>query len=292
MKTQVNKLDGTKRELNIEVNGDIVKNKFEEAFKKIAQEAKVKGFRQGHTPRDILEKNFSSRAHQLVAEELVPDTYNEAIKQEGLDVVEMPSITEVKLERDSLSFKATVEINPDITLGVYKGLKVNYKKAQVSIDEIKLHLDSLKEARKISDLDDKFAKGLGYPDLAVFQQAVERQLLLQKEGQERQKAENDIIQGLLKGLDFKLPQSMVNRQLEELLRQAKLDLALKGFPKEKIEEQEKVFLEKLQPQAREQVKIYLVLAAVAKKENIPLDDHMPAKVMELLLREADWAQVT
>jgi FKBP-type peptidyl-prolyl cis-trans isomerase (trigger factor) len=292
MKTQVNKLDGTKRELNIEVNGDIVKNKFEEAFKKIAQEAKVKGFRQGHAPRDILEKNFSSRAHQLVAEELVPDTYNEAIKQEGLDVVEMPSITEVKLERDSLSFKATVEINPDITLGVYKGLKVNYKKAQVSADEIKRHLDSLKEARKISDLDDKFAKGLGYPDLAVFQQAVERQLLLQKEGQERQKAENDIIQGLLKGLDFKLPQSMVNRQLEELLRQAKLDLALKGFPKEKIEEQEKAFLEKLQPQAREQVKIYLVLAAVAKKENIPLDDHMPSKVMELLLREADWAQVT
>ncbi len=288
MKTQVKKLDGTKRELNIEVNGDIVKNKFEEAFKKIAQEAKVKGFRQGHAPRDILEKNFSSRAHHLVAEELVPDTYNEAIKQEGLDVVEMPSITEVKLERDSLSFKATVEINPDITLGEYKGLKVNYKKAQVSADEVKRHLDSLKEARKISDLDDKFARALGYPDLAVLQQAVERQILLQKEGQERQKTENDIIQGLLKGLDFKLPQSMVNRQLEELLRQAKLDLALKGFPKEKIEEQEKAFLEKLEPQAREQVKIYLVLAAIAKKENIPLDDHMPSKVMELLLREADW----
>jgi len=288
MKTQVKKLDATKREISIEVSGDIVKNKFEEAFGKITQEAKVKGFRQGHAPRDIVEKNFSSQAHQLVVEELIPDTYNEAIKQEGLDVVEMPSITEVKLERDSLSFKATVEINPEIVLGKYNGLKLHYKKAEVLPDEIKRHIDSLKEARKAAELDDKFARGLGYPDLLELQKAVERQILLQKESQERQKAENDIIQGLLKDMDFKLPQSMVNRQLQDLLRQAKLDLALKGVPKEKIDEQEKAFLEKLEPQAREQVKIYLVLAAIAKKENIPLDDHMPSKVMELLLREADW----
>ncbi len=288
MKTQVKKLDATKREISIEVSGDIVKNKFEEAFGKITQEAKVKGFRQGHAPRDIVEKTFSSQAHQLVVEELIPDTYNEAIKQEGLDVVEMPSITEVKLERNSLSFKATVEINPEINLGKYNGLKLHYKKAEVSPDEIKRHIDSLKEARKAAELDDKFARGLGYPDLSELQKAVERQILLQKESQERQKAENDIIQGLLKDMDFKLPQSMVNRQLQDLLRQAKLDLALKGIPKEKIDEQEKAFLEKLEPQAREQVKIYLVLAAIAKKENIPLDDHMPSKVMELLLREADW----
>ena len=149
MKTQVKKLDGTKREISIEVSGDIVKNKFEEAFGKIAQEAKVKGFRQGHAPRDIVERNFSSEVHQLVTEELVPDTYNEAIKQEGLDVVELPSITEVKLERDSLFFKATVEINPQIPLGEYKGLKLNYKKAEVSPDEVRRHIDSLKEARKI-----------------------------------------------------------------------------------------------------------------------------------------------
>lgn len=110
MKTEVKNLEGSKREVIVEISGEIVKNKFEEVFKKITQEAKVKGFRQGHAPRDIIEKNFSGQAHQMVVEELVPDIYNEAIKKEGLDVLELPSISDVKLESDTLSFKATVEI--------------------------------------------------------------------------------------------------------------------------------------------------------------------------------------
>ena len=49
-------------------------------------------------------------------------------------------------------------------------------------------------------------------------------------------------------------------------------------------------LKEIEPNARRQVKVYLILAEVAKKENIPLDDHMPAKAIELLLKEADWQQ--
>lgn len=289
MKTEVKKLEGSKRELHIQVDGDIVKNKFVEVFEKITKEAKVKGFRQGNAPRDIIEKNYSSQAHQMVVEELVPGLYDEAIKKEALDVLELPSISDVKIEKDSLSFKATVEITPEINLPKYKGLKAGYAKQEVSPDEVKRKLDGLKESRKAEALDDKFARSLGYPDLAEFEKVLEKQIYLQKESEARQKLEQGIIDTLLKGLDFKLPQSLVDRQLQDLVRQTKLDLALKGFPKDKIDEQEKLFIEKLEPQAKEQVRVYLVLAAIAKKENITLDDHMPSKVMELLLREADWA---
>jgi len=47
-------------------------------------------------------------------------------------------------------------------------------------------------------------------------------------------------------------------------------------------------IQQLEPEAKAQVKVYLVLAAIAKKENIPIDDHMPRKTMEFLLKEADW----
>jgi len=66
---------------------------------------------------------------------------------------------------------------------------------------------------------------------------------------------------------------------------------MKGVPRDKIEEQEKLILEGIQPQAKKQVKIYLVLAQIAKKEGISIDDHMPAKVMEFLLKEADWQEI-
>jgi FKBP-type peptidyl-prolyl cis-trans isomerase (trigger factor) len=288
VKTEVKKIDSTKREVSIEVSGDIVKNKFEDVFKMIAQEAKVPGFRPGHAPRDILEKNFSSLAHERTVKELIPDVYKQAIEKEGLDVIELPDIFDVKLDRNTLFFKATVEVRPQIAIKNYRGIKINYKKIEVIPDEIKRNLDSLKEARKVNAVDDGFSKSLGYPDIAELEKAVERQIFLQKENQQRQKIESEIIENILKDLDFKLPQSLVDRQLQDLVRQAKLDLALKGFPRDKIDEQEKNLTQELEPQARRQVKTYLVLAEIAKKENIPLDDHMPQKVIEFLLKEADW----
>jgi len=288
MKTEVKKIDSTKREVSIEVSGEIVKNKFEDVFKRIAKEAKVPGFRPGNAPRDILEKNFSSLAHEQALKELIPDIYKQAVEKEGLDVIELPNISDVKLDRSTLFFKAIVEVRPEIAVKNYKGIKVNCQKIEVSPDEIKRNLDSLKEARKAAAIDEGFSKSLGYPNVAELEKAVERQMLIQKENQQRQKIESEIIEHILKDLDFKLPQSLIDRQLEDLLRQAKLDLALKGFPRDKIDEQEKALVKELEPQAKSQVKTYLVLAEIAKKENIPLDDHMPQKVIEFLLREADW----
>lgn len=290
MKTEVKKIDNSKVEIIIEVTGETVKNKFEDVFKKIGQEAKAPGFRPGHVPRDILEKEFSKTAHEQVLKELIPDLYTQAVKNESLDVVDLPDISDVKLDRNNLSFKATVEVSPEIKLKSYKGIKLNYEKIGVSPDEIKRSIDALKESRKLDSLDDNFAKSLGYLNLAELEKAIERQIFIQKENQQRQKLENEILQGLTKDLDFKLPQSLVNRQLQDLLRQAKIDLAMKGASKEKIDEQEKELLKDLQPQAHNQVKIYLVLAEIAKKENIPLDNNMPRRVMELLLREANWIE--
>jgi len=289
MKSEVKKLDSTTREITIEVTGDIVKNKFEDVFKKISSEAKVPGFRPGHIPQDILEKNFSGHAHEAVLRELIPELYNKAIEKEALDVIDMPNISDVKLERNTLSFKASVEVTPEINLKNYKNIKINYKKPEVTLDDVKRFVDSLKEARKIDEVNDSFAKSLGYPTLSDLEKSLEMQLLNQKQTQERQKIENHLIETILKDLDFKVPQVMVNRQVEDMLRQTKLDMALKGMPRDKIDEQDKTLRENLQKDAQSQVKTYLVLAEIARRENIPVDEFMPRKVIELLLKEADWS---
>ena len=290
MKTEVKKLDSTKREINVAISGDLVKNKFEEVFAQIAKEAKVAGFRPGKAPRDVLEKHYASVAHEQVLKELVPDVYNQAIEAEKLDVIELPQITEVKLDRTNLSFKANVEVTPEIHVKNYKNLKIVFKKIAVSADEIKRQVDSVKESRKAESLDDKFSRSLGYPNLAEFEDAVERQIFMSKENQERKRIENALLDDLMKGLEFKLPQGLLDRQTQDMLRQTKIDLAMQGLARDKIEEQEKMILEGIEPEAKKQVKIYLVLAAIAKEEKIPIDDHMPAKVMEFLLREAVWQE--
>ena len=275
-------------ELNISIEGEIVKNKFEEVFKKIAAEAKIKGFRPGHTPRDILEKEFAGLAHEQVLKELIPDLYDQAVQKEALHVLDMPDISEVKLDRNSLSFRAQVEVTPEVGAKNYKGVKIEYKKVGVSADEIKRNIDSLKESRKADVLDDNFAKILGYPSLAELEKALERQIAAQKASSLRQDIERQVIDGISKGLDFKVPQSLVAKQLEELVHQARVELALRGMPKDNIAQQEEALRKELQPQAVNQVRVYLILSDIAKKENIPVDDSMSQKVMEFLFKEASW----
>ncbi|MCK9595073.1 MAG: trigger factor [Candidatus Omnitrophica bacterium] len=288
MKTEVKALDSSKKEIAVEVNGELVKNKFEEVFKKIAQEAKIKGFRPGHAPRDILEKEYSGLAHEQVLKELIPELYGKAVEKEGLNVLDMPDIKDVKLDRSSLSFKAEVEVYPEIEVKNYKGLKIKYKKSGVSADEIKRNLDALKESRKIDVLDDDCAKSLGYPNLAELEKTVERQLSVQKDNAQRQDGERQVVEQLTKGLEFKLPQALVGKQMEEMLRNAKMEMAIRGIPKENIAGHEKELVKELEPRAKEQVRVYLVLNAIAKKENIPTDEHMPAKVLEFVFKAAAW----
>lgn len=290
MKTEVKKLDNGKKQINVSVSGDVVKNKFEEVFGIIAKEAKVPGFRAGHVPRDILEKNFASHAHEQVLKDLVPDLYNKAIEKEAIDAVDLPEISDVKLDRSAISFTATVEVQPEIKLKDYKGVKVSYKKIEVTADDVKRSLDSFKESRKIEAIDDALARSLGFPALVDLEKSLERQLLIQKENTQRQKIEHELVEAVSKGIEFALPQSLVSKHLQELVRQTKTDLMMKGVPREKITEHENDFVKDLEPQARTQVKTYMILSAIAKKENIAQDDHMPRHVMEFLLKNATWTQ--
>ena len=288
MKTETKKVDGTIRELRVEVSGDVVKNKFDGAFKQIGAQAKYPGFRTGHVPREILEKKFYEAAHDLVLKELLPEIYNKALEQEKLDVVALPEISEVKLDQAALSFKAKVHVSPEVKLGEYKGIKLSYRRIKVDPAEIDRNLEAVKETRKAGDLDVSFARGLGYPDLVELKNAFERQIALRSDNIQRQALEDTLIEALCGKLDFKLPQPLVDRQLNDMLRQTKMDMVMKGVPAEKLEEQETELKKKLEPRARAQVKTYLVLSEIARREKIADDEHLPRNVIEFLFRNAAW----
>ncbi len=288
MKVEVKKIEQNKRKLSIEVSADIVSKKFDDIYAKIAKDAKIPGFRVGHAPRDILEKHYSSVAQEEVLKNLIPEIYDQAIDAEKLEAVDLPQITDVKLDKNMLFFNATVEIKPEITLKDYKGIKINYQEITVIPEQIKAKIDSLKESRKVANIDDTLARSLGYPSVASLEKTLDAQIYLQKENEQRIKIEQAIIKHLLSGIDFNLPASLVERQLKDMVSQTKVELALRGMSQDEVGKHADKLNEQLKPEAQERVKIYLILEAIAKKENIALDEHMPSRVMEFLLKEADW----
>ena len=290
MKTEVKKTGQHKRELTVQVEGDIVRQKFDEVYKRINKEAKVPGFRPGNVPRDILEKHYSGAAQEGVLKELLPEAYNQALGEADLHPVSLPEISQVDLGKDSLSFKANLEVRPDIDLKNYKGLKIEYKPIEVNADETNQALDKLR--KNYQQLPDKeFARSLGYPDFEELRNAIERQIYLEKTRTQQVNLENALIQQLLKQVNFQIPPSLINQQLERLAKQAQVDLALRGMSKEEIEKQEHALRENLKSESEKQVRIFLVLEEVARRENIARDDKMTKEVIEFLLRQADWIRV-
>lgn len=288
MKSEVKKIDATKVELNIEVPKEIVEKEFDDVYIKIGEAAKIPGFRPGKAPRNILEKHHSRLAQEEVIKNLVPRAYEDSVKNENLNVVELPQITDVKLESNTLFFKATVEVKPEIKLDNYKAVKIKYKKPIVTQEEVDKHLNELKDLRKASAIDDKFARSLGYNNVTDIRLSIERQLFIQKENDLKYQLQEQLLREIVGKVNFRIPQSLVERRLEELLRQAKVRMSVQGVAKEEIDSKEGEFRKRLQPEAEEQVKTFLVLEEIAKIEKIPEDEHLTERVIEFLLAEADW----
>ncbi|MFH1678825.1 MAG: trigger factor [Candidatus Omnitrophota bacterium] len=287
MKTQVKKIDQHKRELSVEVEGDIVTKKFDEVYKRIGREAKVSGFRPGNAPRDILEKHYSNLANQEALKELLPEVYSQALAEAKIEPASPPEISQVNFNKSNLSFKANLEVKPQINLSSYKGLKIEYKPIEVTGEEIKKAFDKLKENYAQMPEDD-CVHSLGYPNLEALKEVFKKQIYLEKARAQQIGIENGVIEQLLKQLDFQVPSGLINGQLERLVKQAELDLSLRGMNKEEIDKQGAAMKENLRPEAEKQVRVFLVLEEVARRENIGRDEKMSQQAVEFLLRQANW----
>ncbi|MGC1381121.1 MAG: trigger factor [Candidatus Baltobacteraceae bacterium] len=121
----------------------------ERAFRKLAKDVRLPGFRRGKVPRKIFEQTYGAQAVTSQAvDEVVPEIYAKAVREHDLEPVERPKL-EV-LEEDEgrpTRLKATVEVRPTIALGKYKGLLVPSPPVAVSDAEVERSLEALAKQR-------------------------------------------------------------------------------------------------------------------------------------------------
>ena len=287
MKVTSKKSKENKVIIDIEVPQDVVKKKFDEIYEKIGNEVKVPGYRPGKVPRPVLEQHHAKLAKEEVLKSLIPETYQESVKTENIDVIDMPEISEVKLEGHVLSYKAEVEVRPEIKIKQYQGLKIKKNEIKVEDKEIDDYLKQLKTTRPdISD--EKLAKSLGYKSKEEFLDCLQKQMYLKKENAERARLEKDLIDQLLKNSAFAAPKTLVDKRIEELKHQAEHQMMNYGLPEDRIKQRLEEFKDKFKTEAEEQVKVFLILETIAKLEKIKIDDHMVNHVVEFVFAEAEW----
>lgn len=147
MKTAVEELSPTRVKLTVEVPFDELRPSLDAAYKKVAQQVRVPGFRPGKVPARIIEQRFG---RAVVLEETlndaVPKLYSQAVDELDVFPVSQPDIEVTKIEDgDQIEFTAEVDIRPNFEVPDYAGLEVTVESAEVSDEDINVQLDALRQ---------------------------------------------------------------------------------------------------------------------------------------------------
>ncbi|HEV2783837.1 MAG TPA: trigger factor [Actinophytocola sp.] len=146
MKSTVEHLSPTRVRINVEVPFDELKPNFDRAYRKLAQQIRIPGFRPGKAPARVIESRIG-RAPILdeVVNEAIPTKYMEAVTTSELRAIGRPDIEVTKIEDgDHVAFTAEVDIRPDIDLPDFGDLSVAVDEVEVTEEEVLEQLDELR----------------------------------------------------------------------------------------------------------------------------------------------------
>lgn len=143
MKVTAERIDNHKTVLNFEIPQTEVSKAMEKAYRKLANQVNIPGFRKGKAPRKVVEMRIGKEALLDEAFEiLAPEVYTKALKEQEITPVGRPEIEVVTLAEDQpLVFKATVIKMPEVTLGQYKELAVEKNVAEITDADVDAELE-------------------------------------------------------------------------------------------------------------------------------------------------------
>ena len=147
MRSTVEPLEGNKVKLSIEVDEAEFDKAVDSAFRKIAREVRIPGFRPGKAPRKLLESRLGSQVgREQAMQDALPEWYSAAVIEHDVDVIAPPEIDITSGQEDGpVAFDAVVEVRPSVQVGGYDGLRVELDRPEVADDEIDAQVDRMRQ---------------------------------------------------------------------------------------------------------------------------------------------------
>lgn len=133
--------------LFVQVPADQVRQATENALKDIQARAKLPGFRHGKVPMDLVQKYYGDDALGKAIDGLIRKTVPQALQQEGVETVVIPSVDKVDYnDNKPLKFELKAECSPTFSLKGHKGLPLTKKTATVTDQDVEKNLEAIRES--------------------------------------------------------------------------------------------------------------------------------------------------
>jgi trigger factor len=132
--------------LEVRVQAERVGEAFDRAYRELAREVRVKGFRPGKTPRAVLERLYGASVAEQLESSLIRETLPDAIEQTALKPVAPPDIdAQPPRPGEDYTYVARVEVAPEIELGDLSGLPAKRPRVEVPDADVERELERLRE---------------------------------------------------------------------------------------------------------------------------------------------------
>jgi trigger factor len=146
MKKEIKKLEGSKIEATVTLEGQAWSDAQQKAFEQLAKNLEVKGFRKGNAPEKLAREQISQadifdKAINIVLQGM----YDEVLKDETIKPFARPKVSVTKISDTELETKFEIICAPEVKLGEYKGLHAEKKEAKVSEKEVEAELKKMQQ---------------------------------------------------------------------------------------------------------------------------------------------------
>ena len=153
-------------ELRVTVDGENWKKAQEKAFKKIAQNLQLKGFRKGHAPAELVRKRVNPREVLVEAVDAVAqEAFNFGLEEyKEIRLIDRPLLDVEALDEESVSLLFKLTVYPDVELGDYKAVEYKEDKVSVLKKDVDREIENIRQKHAEEVLKEDYGDDIFYND--------------------------------------------------------------------------------------------------------------------------------
>ncbi len=148
MNVAVKDISTVKKQLVIDLGPEQIDKKLNKAYESFRKKAKIKGFRPGKAPLNVVKRLYQDQVRMEVMEELVQEAYSGALQEHEISPLAAPAIEKLSFPEDNslLSFEATVEVLPEISIASYDDIELQKHSSEIDAAAVDAEMDKLRQS--------------------------------------------------------------------------------------------------------------------------------------------------
>jgi len=148
VKYQLTEINSARKKMKVTVPSDVVDEKLEHSLREVGKKARLKGFRPGKVPSELLEKYYGPHVREQLGRDLVKEYIGKALEEAGIAPIVPPLVEPGRVKKgEEFTFTAEIEILPKIESIDIDGIEVEAPSPKVTEEDIRDSLERLRQGQ-------------------------------------------------------------------------------------------------------------------------------------------------